>query len=515
MKPLAVLTTLSIACLAGAQYPGSKAVPGEWKKGFDSITETKGRSILGKLAGPEFRGRSPLNGDFNLAAGWLASRLEADGIQPAGDDGTYFHRFTVWDTTPIPEVTVLRSEDGKLTVPFGPHFSILSNSQTTWQLPKLAFVHVPKAADWKSLDLSKLKDRWVFLSTEAAANGDFRKRLNGTDGQAKPEHLAVYVSNERSDDQKVTPTKTRSVMGYPDPRRPQVFGFSVSAKTIYQLAAKAGATSFGNPDSKSATVETSDMPFFIDVKVTSTEFPMVNVIGKIPGSDPTLKNEAIVIGSHLDHMGPGRNGTLFGADDNASGCTANLMIGEALLANAVKPKRTVFCCFWSSEELGLLGSYAFVQRPAIGLKNIAAYINMDMVGRNENDPRFKEKSEDNLRTVYPSGVAFNSPEFLKVLFAQNQYVGLVLKPDVEDRIMRSDSGSFAWKEIPTVKVFTGDHEDYHKATDTVEKVNYEKMTNIAKWLYLTVQELASARPRPTWTASPFKPLPWPDPRTKH
>ena len=508
MRLAPILLPLLFVRIGSAQYSGSKAVAPSWRKGFDSITESKGRNILGHLAGPGFRGRSPFNGDYNLAAGWLSAQLEASGIEPAGDDGTYFHRFVVWDTAPIPSATQLRSEDGSLVVPWGPHFSCMSSAQTTWPLPKLAFLSVPKGSDWSKLDWNLLKDRWVFLSKDANDNADLRKRLNGLDGQPKPAYVAMFSANSRKDGQTVEPRKMQSVKDLPDPRRQPVIAFSVSAQTFNQMAEKCGAKSFLDPAAKEAAIETSDVSFVIDVKVTSTEYPMVNVIGKVTGSDPTLKGEAIVIGSHLDHFGPGANGTRYGADDNGSGCTANLMIAQAVASNSVRPKRSVYCCFWSSEELGLFGSFAFVQRPTISLKDIAAYINMDMVGRNENDSRFKETPENNTRTVYPSGVAFNSPDFLKLLFDENAFVGLTLKPDVEDRIMRSDSGSFAWKEIPTVKVFTGDHEDYHKVGDTPDKVNYEKMTNIAKWLYLTTEELASGRPRPKWEPSPFKPKPW-------
>jgi len=508
MRLTIIAVCLALCTSVVAQYSGAKPVPQAWRLGFESITETNGRTMLGRLAGQEFRGRNPINGDYNLAAGWLITQLENIGAKPAGDDGTYFHRFTVWDTTPIPGETKLRSEDSSVVIPFGPNFSLMATGDNSSPLPKFAFLNVPKGSDWQNLDFSQIQGRWVFLSKDAAENVDLRKRLNGTDGKPKTLQLAVYAANGKKDDQVVLPVKTQSVKDAPDPRRPAIFAVSVSAKAIDQMAEKCSANRFRDPSANTASIDTSEVRFVVDVKVSFVEFPMVNVIAKTEGSDPILKKEAIVIGSHLDHLGPQRKGTYFGADDNASGCTANYLIAQAINSNPVKPKRSVYFCFWSSEELGLFGSYAFVQRPTIELKNVAAYINMDMVGRNENDPRFKEKSENNTKSVYPSGVAFNSPGFLKILFDQNKYVGLTLKPDVEDRIMRSDSGSFAWKEIPTVKVFTGDHEDYHQPTDTTEKVNYAKMTNIAKWLYLSVQELASGRPRMKWEPTPFKPNPW-------
>ena len=508
MRSIVLACLIAVSATGTTQYSGSKPVPQSWAKGFASITEDGCKAMVAKLAGPEFRGRNPMNGDFNLASGWLAAKLEAIGASPAGDSGTYFHRFTVWDTTPIPTATKLRSADSSWSMGFGPDFSVMATSDMSWPTPKFAFLHVPKGADWSALDFSKLSGRWVFLSKDAAENSDLRKRLNGADGSPRPNYSGLYAANARREGQVVNPSKSQSVKDLPDPRRAPVFALSVSAKTIDQLAERSLARKFRENSQSTASLETTEDQYVVDVEVSKVEYPMVNVVAKIEGSDPQLKSEAVFIGSHLDHLGPQRRGTYFGADDNASGCTANFMIAQAIAANPVKPKRSVYFCFWSSEELGLFGSYAYVQKPLVELKDITAYINMDMVGRNENDPRFKQKAADNVKSVYPSGVAFNSPAFLKILFEQNQFVKLVLKPDVEDRIMRSDSGSFAWKEIPTVKVFTGDHEDYHQPTDTPDKVNYQKMTNIAKWLYLSVQELASARDRPKWEPSPFKANPW-------
>ncbi len=501
-----------VAFLSGsalAQYAGALAPPRDFHSGFEMITVGRAKELLGILAGPGFRGRSPLNGDYGLAAGWLSGELASHGILPAGDDGTYFHRFIMWDTTPIPTDTFLQSKDNSVSIPFGIDFSCTTMIEGTWVLPPLAFVHVAKDQDLSKLSLDALNGRLVILDRETS---EYKEAMSALRAVASKQKITLIQPNSRKEGDKVTPVKSRSIKDFPDPRRSPIGSLSLSDSTIASMAKHTGAVRF--LASNETTVDLVDKRFQVTTRVNSTEFPMENVIGMIPGSDPLLKSEAIMLGSHLDHLGPQQSGIHFGADDNGSGCTANLLIAEAINKNPIRPKRTVIFCFWSCEELGLLGSYAYVQRPTWNLKDISAYINMDMLGRNENDKRLKETAEMNTKSVYPSGVAFNSPEFLKILFEMNRYTSLELKPDVEDRIMRSDSGSFAWKEIPTVKVFTGDHEDYHKASDTLEKINYEKLVSISRWIYLTAETLAGKMPRPKWEPKPFSALPWPDPRKK-
>ena len=237
-------------------------------------------------------------------------------------------------------------------------------------------------------------------------------------------------------------------------------------------------------------------------KVSRTKwYSTMNVVGKIPGSDPRLSREALVIGAHLDHMGVERGATYWGADDNASGSSAALMIGRALAANPIKPKRTVIIALWSSEERGLFGSQMYAGRPSVPMEDTVAYFNMDMVGRDADFAPFGDKPEDNRNAIYIGSAEFSSPELYKFLKETNRYVGLNLRDDKNDRTRRSDTGSFYDKGVPVLKAFTGEHKDYHKPTDTPDKLNYPKMARVARWLYLSAAELASANWRPSFDAN--------------
>ena len=123
-----------------------------------------------------------------------------------------------------------------------------------------------------------------------------------------------------------------------------------------------------------------------------------NVVALLPGGDPTLRHEFVVLGAHLDHLGVGSGTTFYGADDNGSGSTAVLNIAGALVANPVKPKRSVLLTWFAAEELGLLGSEYYCNNPALPHANMACMLNVDMVGRNE--ASIKETAEENEGSIH-------------------------------------------------------------------------------------------------------------------
>ncbi len=200
-----------------------------------------------------------------------------------------------------------------------------------------------------------------------------------------------------------------------------------------------------------------------------------NVVAYLPASTPatTVSKPWVVLGAHYDHLGRGTAGGSLatkedageihhGADDNASGTAAVLAIAEAL---AKQPrKRNLMVAFWSAEELGLIGSNAFVTTPPVPTTEMAAYLNFDMVGR----------SADNKLTVQATGTAAMWP---KLLEQANIAAGfdLVLQ---EDPYQPTDVSSFNQASVASLAFFTGAHVDYHKPSDVASKVNYEDLDRI-------------------------------------
>ncbi|HET9727376.1 MAG TPA: M28 family peptidase [Gemmatimonadales bacterium] len=213
-----------------------------------------------------------------------------------------------------------------------------------------------------------------------------------------------------------------------------------------------------------------------------------NVIGVLPGHDPVLRNEAVIVGAHYDHLGLGGFGSLDpdsngkvhnGADDNASG--AAMLIDIAQRLSAAPPARTVVFIAFSGEELGLLGSAYYVKQPVYPLSTTLAMINLDMVGR------LRQKR----LIVYGSRSA---AEFPKLLDSLNWYAGFDLKAQ-GDGYGPSDQSSFYAAGRPVLHFFTDLHEDYHRTTDDWQKINVEGFGQVATFVTGLVTALAN-RPGP-------------------
>jgi hypothetical protein len=220
--------------------------------------------------------------------------------------------------------------------------------------------------------------------------------------------------------------------------------------------------------------------------------PTANVIGILPGIDPRLRNEAVVIGAHYDHLGRGGRGSEIpapgepihhGADDNGSGTAAVLALARAFAATGGTPRTLVFATF-SGEELGLLGSAHYAKHPAWPLEKTALMLNLDMVGR--------------LRSgrLYVGGV--DSGKGLRELVtdaARELPLTVQLRGDPESS---SDHSSFYRAGRPVLFFFTGLHEDYHRPSDTWEKINAEGLASVTALAARVVSAVAAVRTPPQY-----------------
>jgi hypothetical protein len=215
-----------------------------------------------------------------------------------------------------------------------------------------------------------------------------------------------------------------------------------------------------------------------------------NVIGVLPGKDPVLRNEIVIVGAHYDHLGLGgpgsgaldpdvRSQVHNGADDNASGAAALIHIATRLAANP--PGRTVVFIAFSGEELGLLGSAYYVKHPLYPLAGTEAMVNLDMVGRLRN------------KRLIVYGVE-TAKEFPALLDSLNWYAGFDLKAQ-GDGYGPSDQQSFFIAKRPVLHLFTDLHEDYHRASDDWDKINADGLLRVADYTTGIVRALAN-RPGP-------------------
>ena len=220
-----------------------------------------------------------------------------------------------------------------------------------------------------------------------------------------------------------------------------------------------------------------------------------NVLAHLP---PVGTSEYVIVGAHYDHLGHGETGGFArkdeegkvhpGADDNASGTAALLELAGAISAQAsverVTFRRGIIFAAWSGEEVGLIGSSHFAERPPVPLSNVVAYVNFDMVGR----------LRDNKLNLQGIG---SSPAWRKLIEKRNVAAGFNLTLQ-EDPYLPTDTTPFYPKNVPVIAFFTGSHEEYHRPADKPDTLNYEGLERIAKFARALVGDLASGAERPAY-----------------
>lgn len=234
------------------------------------------------------------------------------------------------------------------------------------------------------------------------------------------------------------------------------------------------------------------------LKIKREKVKTENVVAIITGSEKP--EEYIVISAHLDHVGKS-NGEIFnGADDDGSGTVALLEIAEAFqksVLNGDGPKRSIVFLHVTGEEKGLLGSKYYTENPLYPLEKTVANLNVDMVGRL--DPKRKDKDPN---YIYLIGSDKLSQELHDISEKMNSdFTNLKIDYTFNDEqdpnrfYYRSDHYNFAKKNIPIIFYFNGTHEDYHKSTDTPEKINYPMLAKRSKLIFYTAWKLANQENR--------------------
>lgn len=236
----------------------------------------------------------------------------------------------------------------------------------------------------------------------------------------------------------------------------------------------------------------------LKVDMLERDFEAPNVAAFVRGTDPS--NEWILLSAHLDHLGEHHGKVFQGADDNGSGSAALLSVARQLASwreMGVQPRRNIALVWFSGEENGLLGSRYFSQNMPMAADLVATNINVDMIGR------FDDKHDTTSRYLYLIGADRISQELHDVGEAVNaRCCNLELDYTYNDPkdpnryYFRSDHYNFAKLGIPSVFYFSGVHADYHKETDTIEKINFKRMAYITEYLLYTTWELANRANRP-------------------
>ena len=321
------------------------------------------------------------------------------------------------------------------------------------------------------------------------------------------------------------------VLAISQPAAIRLFGVGDMAFLVNLAGNHGKATSEKNETATDKPVRT--LGFFnsfrrISVDIKRNEAAATNVIAILGGSDPQLKKEVIVLGAHYDHLGKGGEGSLaprsgeihHGADDNASGVAGLLELARVFSSQQPRPRRTIIFMAFSGEEEGLLGSNYYVNHPIVPLANVLAMINMDMIGRMKDnkliiggvgtaqDWRAMIENANVLQGVTVSATASTANGGYPLVVSANGRPVVTSDPArqfqlslSEDGFGPSDHSSFYAKQIPVLFFWTGTHDDYHKPSDTADKINYSDEVRVVDLVARIVRDIDKSDKRPVYTVA--------------
>ncbi len=447
------------------------------------------------------------------------------GLKPAGDGGTYFQKMEIITGDLDREHTTLTATVSGVerSYTLGTDFSWTHQSlRPTKACGAVVFagygIDAPEFAynDFAGIDL-KGKIALAF-SREPQANDPGSKFMGALDtyhafDRDKVEELRkqgvaglLIVRDRVPHDIKPIPASLPRASGGPlyalAGKMWDIPVFTIRRDVADQLLAPSGKTS----DALQAEIDRTGRPDSFEVPKSSACLSKAftnlqthegrNVVGILEGSDPKLKAQTIIVSAHHDHMGVSHAHVYHGADDDGSGVVGVMEIAKALVQGNIHPKRSVLFIAFDGEERVFLGSYYYVTHPIVPLDQTIANLNMDMIGRNEDDPNLPLSADGNVNMVNVLGTRYN-PALRGIIDRENEQEGLKLdykmdREDPDSLWARGDQFWFAMLHIPQVEFQTGLHPDYHTENDTWNRINYPKLTKIIRLVFLSVANLANS-----------------------
>ena len=468
------------------------------------------KMMVKTLADPRWEGRGIGTAGIDSAAHWIAARLRASGFQPAGDSGSWYQPFEVTTGVVAEAPCVLiagrqRFELGEVLQPLG-----FSNNGTAHARVVFAGYGITAPGyEWDDYAGLDAHDAIVLVLTNEPGEMDSTSRFDGNlntpfaDLRTKAinarEHgalgmLVVNGPQHHAGEPVRAPSKDGE--GY--------MTSGMLAAWISEGAADAILRSAGlDLVHAQAALETGKAPhslalpdsITLTLNVRRTRATTRNVVGMLAGRDTA---RTLVLGAHYDHLGMGGPSSLapnvraahVGADDNASGVSAILAAAQRLglrVRRGWKPEHSIIVTAFSGEEIGLVGSAHFCDDPPRPLETIEAMVNLDMVGR----------LRDDKLQVMGVGTAVEFPGLAGRVNAALPAAHFALKTS-EDGYGPSDHQSFYKKNIPVLMLFTGAHADYHKPSDTWDKIHGAGLARVSYYAQALIESL-DVRPRPAFT----------------
>ena len=471
------------------------------------ITAAELQKHVKYLASDELEGRRVGSKGANAAADYIANEMKSYGLKPIGDKGTYFQNFDFVAGIKLANANTLGLMiSGKTTtlVPDKDYRPLGFSSSDSFS-GGIVFVGYGISDTSKKYDDYagiNVKGKAVMVLRNAPPSDSTRdfgmlaalryKASKARELGAKA--LIVVTGPEDSDNDDLMKLSYDNASGGAGilavniTRKTADEFLKVSGKTLKTLQQEINKTKLP----RSTALPTASIQLTVGLKEIVENAR--NVIGILEGSDPILKDQMMIIGAHYDHLGMGGEGSLkpdtvaihHGADDNASGTSGMLELAQAFASTRSTLKRTIIFMAFSGEEEGLLGSGYYVNHPILPLENTVAMLNLDMVGRLKG------------RKLIVNGVG-TSQGFESLAKKYNSDSTFVLTL-TKDGFGASDQASFYGKKIPVLFFFTDIHSDYHRPSDTYDKINYSGMEQVVRYVSALATDLDQTADKPVYVA---------------
>ena len=472
------------------------------------------RQWLSYISSDDLEGRSTFSEGLGLAAAYIADQLKDAGVKPGGDHGSYFQRVPVLGVRAVNRSSVTVDVNG-MTRTFhtgnGVTFRPNVGGKQTLTLKDVVFVGYglnldENHNDYRGLDVKGKAVVWLGARGPSGTDPQRVARMLNARASLATDEMRAAASIGPAPPPRLQVTGGRGGGNQPDfttaqrldlPQAPSITADDEFFEFLFSAADTTYADLQQRADNQAAlppfTLKGVTLTFNIDAEyvVVNTRYTR-NVIGIVEGSDPVLQNTYVAFGAHYDHIGytqgmlnGGETDRISnGADDDGSG-TATLIGLARAAATGPTTKRSEIFVWHAGEELGQWGSRYFADYPLVPIENIVAQLNIDMIGRN------RENKESEANTVYPVGADRISTELHNIMVDVNAGLAKPLMLDFElndptdtERIYyRSDHYSYAAKGIPVIFFTTGLHPDYHRVSDTADKINYDKMARIGQFVF--------------------------------
>ncbi len=526
---LFLITLILYAPISAQRRNGSGASPAAARYGnVDAISARQMKEHLSFIASDELEGRDTPSRGLDIAALYIAQHLGTYGLKPAGDNGTYFQKFPLKRHRVDAEKSKLSLNGRKFD--FGVDFlSAFNAGSVSGSLVYGSHGWVIKSKNINPYQGIDVKDKILIASAilpkviafnelKGPNGGDWISprmyaQLNGAKAiilLGDFDDLAGWQATKafQADTGSVTFGGKTGEINIPTITiSPRLIAAMFRGEKVNGAALYSRAMAVDFPDAFDLA---ASKKLEIDVAVRSEDLQTQNVVAILEGSDPVLKNEYVAIGAHYDHVGmnpnlAGPDKIFNGADDDGSGTVAVMAIAEAM-SKGPRPKRSILFIWHAGEEKGLWGSEYFADNPTVPITSIITQLNIDMIGRyqnpgDENHPQNKDLPKQG--EVFLIGSRMMSTDLGELSDSVNKsFLNLAFNfkyddpNDPEQFFYRSDHFNYAKKGIPIIFYMDGSHADYHKVTDSIEKINFESMEKVTRTIFATGWELANRATRP-------------------